>query len=55
MRERLTDALYGAGWATVKRLPEPAARRLGRRIADTAWRRRGSRSTRSVGSCGSYP
>ena len=41
MRERLTDALYGAGWAAVKRLPEPAARRLGRRIADTAWRRRG--------------
>ena len=41
MRERLTDALYGAGWAAVKRLPEPAARGLGRKIADTAWRRRG--------------
>ncbi|UUS30158.1 phosphatidylinositol mannoside acyltransferase [Streptomyces changanensis] len=41
MRDRLTDALYGAGWSTVKRLPEPVATALGRRIADTAWRRRG--------------
>jgi phosphatidylinositol dimannoside acyltransferase len=41
MRERLTDALYGLGWRTVKRLPEPAAQALGRRVADTAWRRRG--------------
>ncbi|GAA2047158.1 phosphatidylinositol mannoside acyltransferase [Streptomyces carpaticus] len=41
MRQRLSDALYGLGWATVKRLPEPAAMALGRRIADTAWRRRG--------------
>lgn len=41
MRERLTDSLYGAGWAAVKRLPEPAAAALGRRIADTAWRRDG--------------
>ncbi|MFR9674091.1 phosphatidylinositol mannoside acyltransferase [Streptomyces sp. TR06-5] len=38
---RVTDLLYGAGWAGVKRLPEPAARRLGRGIADSAWRRRG--------------
>jgi lauroyl/myristoyl acyltransferase len=38
---RLTDALYGAGWAGVKRLPDPAANALGRRIADTAWQRRG--------------
>jgi KDO2-lipid IV(A) lauroyltransferase len=41
VKERLTDALYGAGWAAVKRLPEPAANRLGRDIADLAWRRRG--------------
>ncbi|MFV2119013.1 phosphatidylinositol mannoside acyltransferase [Streptomyces sp. Act-28] len=39
--ERLADALYGLGWATVKRLPEPVAEGLGRRIADTAWKRRG--------------
>ncbi|EST39600.1 hypothetical protein N566_01110 [Streptomycetaceae bacterium MP113-05] len=38
---RVTDSLYGAGWAGVKRLPEPAANALGRRIADTAWQRRG--------------
>ncbi|CAL9365936.1 phosphatidylinositol mannoside acyltransferase [Streptomyces sp. enrichment culture] len=38
--ERLTDALYGLGWATVKKLPEPVAAGLGRRIADTAWKRR---------------
>lgn len=41
MRERLTDALYGLGWATVKKLPEPVATGLGRRIADTVWKRRG--------------
>ncbi|NGN65764.1 phosphatidylinositol mannoside acyltransferase [Streptomyces sp. A7024] len=41
MKERLTDGLYGAGWAGVKKLPEPAARALGRQIADTAWRRGG--------------
>ncbi|WP_448320435.1 phosphatidylinositol mannoside acyltransferase [Streptomyces sp. CO7] len=41
-REKLADSLYGLGWATVKRLPEPAAVRLGRVIADTAWRRRGA-------------
>ncbi|GGQ24074.1 phosphatidylinositol mannoside acyltransferase [Streptomyces roseolilacinus] len=39
--ERLTDALYGLGWATVRKLPEPVAVGLGRRIADTAWKRRG--------------
>ncbi|BDM68548.1 lipid A biosynthesis lauroyl acyltransferase [Streptomyces nigrescens] len=37
----LTDALYGLGWSTVKRLPETVAVRLGRKIADTAWKRRG--------------
>jgi KDO2-lipid IV(A) lauroyltransferase len=41
-RERLTDALYGLGWSTVKRLPEPVAVRLGRTIADVAWKRRGA-------------
>ncbi|MFJ3163846.1 phosphatidylinositol mannoside acyltransferase [Streptomyces kanasensis] len=41
MRDRLTDALYGAGWSTVKKLPAPVATALGQRIADTAWRRRG--------------
>ncbi|WP_055694361.1 phosphatidylinositol mannoside acyltransferase [Streptomyces prasinopilosus] len=40
-RDRLNDALYGAGWATVKKLPEPVAVRLGRVIADLAWKRRG--------------
>jgi lauroyl/myristoyl acyltransferase len=41
MRERLTEVLYGVAWGTVKRLPEPAAQALGRRVADAAWRRRG--------------
>ncbi|MER6623390.1 MULTISPECIES: phosphatidylinositol mannoside acyltransferase [unclassified Streptomyces] len=40
-QERLADALYGAGWGTVKKLPEPVAARLGRTIADLAWKRRG--------------
>ncbi|WP_250401253.1 phosphatidylinositol mannoside acyltransferase [Streptomyces cellostaticus] len=39
--DRLTDALYGLGWSTVKRLPEPVAVRLGRTVADLAWKRRG--------------
>ncbi|MEU3775727.1 phosphatidylinositol mannoside acyltransferase [Streptomyces sp. NPDC032472] len=41
LQDRLVDGLYGLGWAGVKKLPEPAAVALGRRIADTAWRRRG--------------
>ncbi|WP_426362943.1 phosphatidylinositol mannoside acyltransferase [Streptomyces sp. E-08] len=41
LKERLSDGLYGAGWATVKKLPEPVAAGLGRRIADLAWKRRG--------------
>jgi phosphatidylinositol dimannoside acyltransferase len=41
MREQFTDALYGAGWAAVKRLPEPVAAALGRSIADATWRKRG--------------
>ncbi|MGV9574772.1 phosphatidylinositol mannoside acyltransferase, partial [Streptomyces nigra] len=40
-QDRLTDALYGLGWGTVKKLPEPAAVRLGRTIADLAWKKRG--------------
>ncbi|WP_330350331.1 phosphatidylinositol mannoside acyltransferase [Streptomyces sp. NBC_00582] len=40
-QERVTDALYGLGWSTVKKLPEPAAVRLGQSIADLAWKRRG--------------
>ncbi|MEV5875870.1 phosphatidylinositol mannoside acyltransferase [Streptomyces sp. NPDC052101] len=39
--ERLTDGLYGLGWSTVKKLPEPVAVRLGRTIADLAWKQRG--------------
>ncbi|AWK07751.1 phosphatidylinositol mannoside acyltransferase [Streptomyces spongiicola] len=41
IRDRLTDTLYGLGWGTVKRLPEPVAAALGRTVADTAWKRRG--------------
>ncbi|GLP72601.1 lipid A biosynthesis lauroyl acyltransferase [Streptomyces sp. TUS-ST3] len=40
-QERLTDALYGLGWGVVKKLPEPVAVRLGRSIADLAWKQRG--------------
>ncbi|MEU4110748.1 MULTISPECIES: phosphatidylinositol mannoside acyltransferase [unclassified Streptomyces] len=39
--DRLTDGLYGLGWSTVKKLPEPVAARLGRTVADAAWKRRG--------------
>ncbi|MFI8349626.1 phosphatidylinositol mannoside acyltransferase [Streptomyces sp. NPDC085596] len=39
--DRLTDGLYGLGWSTVKKLPEPVAARLGRTVADIAWKRRG--------------
>ncbi|WP_327167800.1 phosphatidylinositol mannoside acyltransferase [Streptomyces subrutilus] len=41
-RDKLVDGLYGLGWAGVKKLPEPAAVALGRRIADFAWKRRGT-------------
>ncbi|MGA5426820.1 phosphatidylinositol mannoside acyltransferase [Streptomyces koyangensis] len=41
MNERISDALYGLGWSTVKKLPEPVAVRLGQTIADTVWKRRG--------------
>ncbi|WP_431982016.1 phosphatidylinositol mannoside acyltransferase [Streptomyces qinglanensis] len=46
LRGRLTDALYGLGWAGVRKLPAPAATGLGRGLADTAWRRRGKGVTR---------
>ncbi|MGW0668768.1 phosphatidylinositol mannoside acyltransferase [Streptomyces sp. NPDC002746] len=39
--ERISDALYGLGWAAVKTLPEPAARALFRTIADQVWKHRG--------------
>ncbi|MER0242605.1 phosphatidylinositol mannoside acyltransferase [Streptomyces sp. HSW2009] len=42
MRERLTDAAYGAGWSALKALPEPLVTRAGRHAADAVWRRRGS-------------
>ncbi|WP_086769010.1 phosphatidylinositol mannoside acyltransferase [Streptomyces bobili] len=41
-RDQLTDGLYGLGWSTVKKLPEPVATRLGRSVADLAWKRRGN-------------
>ncbi|MFJ3671726.1 phosphatidylinositol mannoside acyltransferase [Streptomyces sp. NPDC090106] len=41
LRDRLTDSMYGLGWGAVKKLPEPVAVRLGRSIADLAWKRRG--------------
>ncbi|ANW21082.1 phosphatidylinositol mannoside acyltransferase [Streptomyces clavuligerus] len=41
MRDRLADGLYGLGWSAVGKLPEPVVARLGRTIADTAWKRRG--------------
>ncbi|WP_112465692.1 phosphatidylinositol mannoside acyltransferase [Streptomyces triticisoli] len=41
VQERLGDALYGLGWSTVKKLPEPVAVRLGRTIADLAFKQGG--------------
>ncbi|MGW1539669.1 phosphatidylinositol mannoside acyltransferase [Streptomyces sp. NPDC002309] len=40
-RDSLTDTLYGLGWSTVKKLPEPVAARLGNTVADLAWKQRG--------------
>ncbi|MFD0377505.1 phosphatidylinositol mannoside acyltransferase [Streptomyces sp. NPDC059525] len=40
-KDKLVDGLYGLGWAGVKKLPEPVAAALGRKIADVAWKRRG--------------
>ncbi|MCX4573763.1 phosphatidylinositol mannoside acyltransferase [Streptomyces sp. NBC_01571] len=41
LQDRLVDGAYALGWSTVKTLPEPVAVRLGRAIADAAWRKRG--------------
>ncbi|MFD5079048.1 phosphatidylinositol mannoside acyltransferase [Streptomyces sp. NPDC058371] len=41
LQDRLTDGAYALGWSTVKKLPEPVAVRLGRTIADLAWKQRG--------------
>ncbi|GAA3861853.1 phosphatidylinositol mannoside acyltransferase [Streptomyces lacrimifluminis] len=46
LRDRLTDGAYALGWSAVKKLPEPVAVRLGRTIADLAWKRRGERVLR---------
>ncbi|WP_330292321.1 phosphatidylinositol mannoside acyltransferase [Streptomyces sp. NBC_00576] len=46
LRGRLTDGAYAVGWSAVKMLPEPVAARLGRTIADLAWKRRGERVRR---------
>jgi KDO2-lipid IV(A) lauroyltransferase len=39
--ERLTAMAYMAAWRTVRRLPQPVADGVFRRIADTMWRRHG--------------
>ncbi|MFI6336681.1 phosphatidylinositol mannoside acyltransferase [Streptomyces sp. NPDC050535] len=41
LKDRLTDGAYALGWSTVKKLPEPVAVRLGRTVADIAWKKRG--------------
>ncbi|GAA1384935.1 phosphatidylinositol mannoside acyltransferase [Kitasatospora putterlickiae] len=41
--DRLVYTAYAAGWGALKHLPEPAARALFDRLADSAWRRRGKR------------
>lgn len=41
LQDRLVDGAYAVGWSTVKKLPEPVAVRLGRTIADLAWKKRG--------------
>ncbi|MFE4549441.1 MULTISPECIES: phosphatidylinositol mannoside acyltransferase [unclassified Streptomyces] len=41
LRDRLVDGAYALGWSAVKTLPEPVAVRLGRTVADLAWRKRG--------------
>ncbi|MFF2044840.1 phosphatidylinositol mannoside acyltransferase [Kitasatospora sp. NPDC058170] len=43
MKDRLVYSAYALGWAALKHLPEPVARALFERLADTAWRRRGPR------------
>ncbi|MYW05430.1 phosphatidylinositol mannoside acyltransferase [Streptomyces sp. SID3343] len=39
--QRLADTGYALGWSVVKRLPEPVATAIFRRIADAVWRKRG--------------
>lgn len=41
VRERLSYLSYRCGWSAVRRLPEGAAYRVFRNIADGVWRRRG--------------
>jgi len=41
VKDRLVETAYAAGWAGLRHLPEPVARALFNRIADTAWRRQG--------------
>lgn len=41
MKDQFVYLAYATGWGLVKRLPEPAADALFRRIADTAWKRQG--------------
>jgi KDO2-lipid IV(A) lauroyltransferase len=41
VKDQLTYLAYATGWGLVKRLPEPAAEAVFRRIADTAWKRQG--------------
>jgi KDO2-lipid IV(A) lauroyltransferase len=41
LQDRLVDGAYALGWSAVKKLPEPVAVRLGRTIADLAWKKRG--------------
>jgi lauroyl/myristoyl acyltransferase len=43
LKDRITDAGYGAGWSLVCRLPEHQAARAFRFFADLAWRRQGPR------------
>ncbi|GAA0924152.1 phosphatidylinositol mannoside acyltransferase [Streptomyces thermoalcalitolerans] len=47
LRDRLTDGLYGLGWSTVKKLPEPVAVQLGRTLADLTFRQ-GGRGVRQL-------
>lgn len=42
MRQQLTDAVYAAGWAVVRGMPEPLARRQFDTLADAVWWRHGS-------------
>ena len=41
LKDKITDAGYGAGWSLVCRLPEPWMARAFRFFADLAWRREG--------------